>query len=192
MSFAGFQPNCFMRLTTDPKPDAAGVEHRSAALHGKTVAGEVHDVDVGRALRDAFLQDVRAFVHQRIQQAIDDLRVGDLARHDLQRLAFLVDDLVDHRIRNRIALAGFVAIPAEPGLLSETAELADAIGDAHLSLLRMFRVVTLADVPADVVAGQVRHAERAHRETELLDGARRPAAARRPLPAATAPAANTG
>ena len=42
-----------------------------------------------------------------------------------------------------------------------------------MRILRCFgflRVVPLADVPADVVAREIRHAERAHREAELLDG----------------------
>ena len=86
-------------------------------------------------------------------------------------------------IGDGVALAGFVAIPARAGLLAEAAELADAIGDAHVAHLRMLGVVTLADVPADVVAREIRHAERAHREAEGFDGARRPAWARRPLPA---------
>ena len=122
-----------MRRSDLPESDAAGMEHRPAALHGKPITGEIHHVDVGGALRDALFEDARAFVDQRVQQAIDDLRVGNLARRDLQRLAFLVDDLVDHRIGNRVALARLVAIPAEPGLLAEAAELADAIGDAHVA-----------------------------------------------------------
>src|SRR6187399_1993834 len=81
---------------------AACVEHRPATLHGESVAGEIYHVDVGRPLRDAFLEDVRTFIHQRIDQPVDDLRIADLARLDLQGLAFLGDDLVDDRVRDRV------------------------------------------------------------------------------------------
>src|SRR6187549_1154235 len=74
--------------------DTARVEHRPAALHRKTITGEIDHIDVRRALRDAFLQDLRAFVDQRIQQAIDDLGVGNLARFDFECFPLFFDDLV--------------------------------------------------------------------------------------------------
>src|SRR2546427_3577996 len=57
-----------------------GVEHRPAAVRRKAVAGEIDHVDVGGAQRDAFLEDVRAFVGERIHAALDDFLVRDLAR----------------------------------------------------------------------------------------------------------------
>ena len=49
------------------------------------------------AQRDAFFEDARALVDQRVHQALDDLLVADLARRDAERLAVLVDHLVDDR-----------------------------------------------------------------------------------------------
>src|SRR6185436_17763545 len=114
------------------KSHATRLEHGTATLRRESVTGQVHDVDVGGAQRDALFQDLRAFVDQRVQQTIHDLGVGNLARCNVQRLAFLVDDLVDHRIGDGVALARLVAIPSEPGLLAEAPQLADAIGDTHV------------------------------------------------------------
>src|SRR5207249_11812207 len=41
-----------------------GVVHWPAAPRRKAVSGQVHDVDVGRALSDAFLEDLRSFVDE--------------------------------------------------------------------------------------------------------------------------------
>ena len=46
----------------------------------EAVAGEVDDVDVGCALRDAFLEHARALVDQREDAAVDDLLVVDRSR----------------------------------------------------------------------------------------------------------------
>ena len=59
-----------------------GVEHRPAAPGRKAVAVDVDQVDVGRALGNAFLEDLRAFVHQRVDRALDDLLVADRAALD--------------------------------------------------------------------------------------------------------------
>ncbi len=150
--------------------DLARMEHRSAALQREAITGEIDHVDVGGAQRDTLFENLRAFVDQRIQQPLDDLRVGQAAHLHPERLAFLVDDCVHHGIGNGVALARLVAIPAKTGFLTEAAEFADAIGNAHVAHLRMLGVVALADVPADVIAGQVGHAKRAHREAEALDG----------------------
>ena len=63
MSLAGFQSRIGVFVGREllhapddlTQSDAAGVEHRAATLHGKTVTRQVHHVDVGGALRDALL-----------------------------------------------------------------------------------------------------------------------------------------
>src|SRR6185503_5948694 len=62
------------------QPDGVGVEHRPAAVRREAVAGQVDHVDVGGAQRDAFVEDVGAFVHQCVDQALHDFLVRDLAR----------------------------------------------------------------------------------------------------------------
>ena len=62
------------------EPDLVGVEHRTAAVGGEAVAVQIHDVDVGAALRDALLDDAGALVDERVDAALDDLLVADCAR----------------------------------------------------------------------------------------------------------------
>src|SRR4026207_276035 len=59
-------------------------------------------------------------------------------------------------------VAGLVVIPAGPGFLAEAAELAQPVGDLGVTDLGMLGASAFADVPADVVAGQVAHPERTH------------------------------
>src|SRR5438067_8164292 len=95
------------------------VEHRSAAIRRKAVAGEIDHVDVGGAQRDAFLEDVRAFVGERIHAALDDFLVADLARLVSHLFPIGAKHLLHFGVGNRFAVARFVAIPAAPGLLPE-------------------------------------------------------------------------
>src|SRR5687767_4276602 len=61
------------------QPDRVGVEHRPAAVRREAVTREIDHVDVGGAQRDAFLEDVRGLVDQRVDQPLDDLLVGNRA-----------------------------------------------------------------------------------------------------------------
>ena len=90
------------------------------------------------AQRDAFLEDLRAFVDQRVDQALHDLLVGDLARRDAELLAVLLDHLVDDLARDRVALAGLVVVPAGAGLLAEAAQLAQLVGRLASSVMSGF------------------------------------------------------
>src|SRR5690606_14454504 len=60
----------------------SGPEHRAAAIDRPAIAIDPHDIDVARALRLAFGQDQRAFVDHRIEGALDDLLIADLALLD--------------------------------------------------------------------------------------------------------------
>src|SRR5581483_5924007 len=153
------------------QPDGVRVEHRPAAIQREPVAREIHHVDVRRAQRDAFFEYARALIDQRVDAALDDFLVADLARRHALLLAEVDDQLLDRRIGNRVALAGLVAIPAAAGFLPEAAELAQAIGNAGVNHFGMFLVTALADVPADVVAGEIAHAKRSHRHAPLLERA---------------------
>src|SRR6185436_12982081 len=68
----------------------------------------------------------------------------------------------------RVAASRLVPIPAETGLLPEAAELTQPVGDARIDNVRLLDIAALADVPADVVAGEVAHAKRPHRHAEFL------------------------
>ncbi len=62
--------------------DGVRVEHRSAAQDGKTVPIQVDEVDVGGALGDTLLENLRTFVNQRVDEALDDFAVVDVAPGD--------------------------------------------------------------------------------------------------------------
>ena len=82
--------------------------------------------------------------------------------------------LFDHRhhfgIRNRIALARYIVVPACAGLLAEAALFTQQVSRLAVLHVRLFLVATLANRPADVVTGQIAHTEGAHRHTEFLHG----------------------
>src|SRR5438045_226809 len=62
--------------------DAVGVEHGPAAPSREAVAVDINEIDVGRAVCDAVLEDARAFVDQRVNRALDDLLVSDRTAPD--------------------------------------------------------------------------------------------------------------
>src|SRR5690606_34577139 len=135
---------------------------RSSAEHGEAVAGEVDDVDVGGAQGNALFQNAGAFVHQGIDAALDDFLVADLARSDAQFLAAFLDHAIDLGVGEGIPPARLIAVEASAGLLAEAAHFAQPVGDDHALHVRVLGIVALADGPADVATGQVRHAQRAH------------------------------
>src|ERR1700730_5457076 len=62
--------------------DGVGVPHRSTGIRGKAVAIEIDDVDVHGAKRDAFFEEARALVNQRVDAAIDDFLCENVALWD--------------------------------------------------------------------------------------------------------------
>jgi hypothetical protein len=85
--------------------------------------------------------------------------------------AELGDQLLGHRVGDGIALAGLVAVVAGTGLLAEAAGLGQLVGHAGLQLDAGLGGLALARGPADVQAGQVAHAERAHGHAVALQRA---------------------
>src|SRR5580704_3807712 len=62
--------------------DRVGVEHRAAAIDRPAVAVDPDDVDVGGALGFTLFEDFRALVDHRIEAALEDFSVADLALLD--------------------------------------------------------------------------------------------------------------
>ena len=152
------------------QPHRVGIKHRAAAKQRKTVAAQVDHVDVGGTQRDAFFQNARAFIDHGIHQPLNDLLVSDAAPLNADVGRMLDDHRVDRLARNRLALARLVVVPAGARLLTETAHLAQQVGGFGIHDVGFIKVAPLADVPADVVASQIPHAERPHRTAKLLDG----------------------
>ena len=74
----------------------------------------------------AFFQDARAFVHQRINAAIDDFFGGNLALRNAGFDRHHFDQRVDFRIGDRPAIL-VVFVPARAGFLAEASHLAKPI-----------------------------------------------------------------
>src|SRR5574341_2633832 len=132
--------------------DGVGIEHRPAAIGREAVAREVHHVDVGGAQRDAFLQDARALVDERVDAALDDLVIRDLARLHLDLLAIVDQELFHLGVRNGLAAAFLVAVPAASRFLPVPALLANEVGELRVHHVGALGGAALADLPADVVA----------------------------------------
>src|SRR5258706_12157007 len=92
-----------------------------------------------------------------------DFVLADRAGLRSDLLAVVNDHLLDGGVRNRVATTGFVAVPAQSGLLAEATLFAQPVGDFRVLEVGPLAVAPLANGPADVVARQIRHAERAHR-----------------------------
>src|SRR5262249_34516023 len=119
--------------------DRVRVPHRAAAPGRIAVAVDVDDVYVNGPQRDAFFQNLRAFVDQRVLRAFDDLFFGDRAAPDALFRGDLFDQRVDFGVGNPVAVL-VVFVPARAGLLAVTAHLAQTVRDmraAHAGLFQM-------------------------------------------------------
>ena len=93
------------------------------------------------------LDDPRALVDERVDEAVHDLVVGDPARRDAELGAVLRDHLLDELARDRVALARDVVVPARAGLLAEAAHFAQQVGGLAVAQVGLLDVAALADAP---------------------------------------------
>src|SRR5207248_8179202 len=121
---------------------------------------------VAGAYGDALLDDARAFVHQRVQQPIENLLIGDLTALNAKIARHPLDERQHLRVRD--ARASLVAVEALTRLLTQPSLAHQALHDRRPALIGR-EPAALADSQAHVVAGQVPYRQRPHRETETLD-----------------------
>src|SRR5262249_39296330 len=110
---------------------------------------------------DLLLENLGALVHHWVEQALEDLLVGDGAARDAELGRDLDDDLLDLGVGSSGTLSA-VRVVTSTGLLAEAAHLAEAVA-AHRR-----HATALADAPADVEPGEVAHREWPHREAEVV------------------------
>src|SRR6476620_10157182 len=110
------------------RADRIPPEHRPAAIDRPAVTVDPHDIDVGRALGDTFLKDLRALVDHRIKGAFDDLLVADLAALNALLPGEVLDDLLDDGRRRRAALL-VIIVKARALLLAPSVDRAQRITD---------------------------------------------------------------
>src|SRR5258708_39748198 len=92
------------------------VPHRPAAMRRKAVAVEIDYVDVASTKRDAFFEQPRAFVHQRVNATVDNFLGGNLALWDAGFGRPTADECREFRIRRRLSIF-VIFIPTCTGLL---------------------------------------------------------------------------
>src|SRR3954447_1574386 len=109
-------------------PDRIGPEHRAAAIDRPAVAIDPDNIDVGSALSDAFLEDLRALVDHRVERPLDDLLVADLATLDALLLREVLDDLLHDQRRRRPPLL-VIIVEAGALLLPPPVDRAESVAD---------------------------------------------------------------
>src|SRR5579859_8196556 len=148
--------------------DCVRIPHGTAAVRGETIAGEIDDVDIDGAERVAFFQDARAFVHQCIDQAIDNFFLGDgvLLHASLSRPFAHV--FFHGGIRDGAAVL-IIFVPAGAGLLTVTPHFAEPIFGQRLADAGLFQVLKfLANAPADVESSKIADGERTHGHSVIV------------------------
>src|SRR5690606_29497021 len=146
-----------------------GPEHRTAAVDREPVTVDPDDIHLERALGDPLFEGLGALVYHHVEAALKDCLVADLPRGDALLLAELLDQAVHLGIRSRGAAAGLVLVDTGASLLAQRALLGELVQPAGGHVLAG-RATLLADTVADADAGQVRHGELAHGETEVEIG----------------------
>src|SRR5215467_1961872 len=124
MTLVKFLDSCDHRT----EANSVGVEHGAAAPRRESVAVEVHDVDVGRAQRDALTEQMSALVHQREDTAIHNFVAADGAPLDARLASGLLDQSGGFGIGRGLTV--FVILrPSTSGLLAEAPHLAQPVRD---------------------------------------------------------------
>src|SRR5690349_17562134 len=116
------------------------VPHRASAPGRISIPIQINNIDIYRANRDAFFQDLRAFVYQSVLSALDDFFGRNRTARDACLVGNPFDQLLDFRIGYAIAVL-VVSIPTGARFLSKSPELAQPIGKPGLSdagFLEMF------------------------------------------------------
>jgi len=153
------------------KPDLVGVEHRTAAIRGETVPCEIDDVDVARPQRNPLLEHPCAFVDERVDRPIENLRVADGATPHAGRRGRVFDQREDFRIWRRFAVFA-IAIPPLASLLAEPPHLDQLVGDKRLARARLLELMQLLpDTPGHIDARHVVDGENAHRHAPVGEDA---------------------
>ncbi|MNF98760.1 hypothetical protein D3C84_816320 [compost metagenome] len=141
--------------------------HRPALVCRETVTVEVNQVDIVGRSRDAFLKDLRPFVDQCQQAALQNLFLADLATLEPQPFADFQHQRIDQRIMFGLSTARLIVVIAVATLLTKSLHLAQPV--IHLNL-RCILTDTgqLPGTPLQIDTDHVEHAERPHGETETL------------------------
>src|SRR5207302_10218918 len=124
--------------------------HRAALVGREPVAVHIHDVHVAGAYGDALFDDARAFVHQRVQQPVEDFLIGDLTALDGKMARYRLDER--HHLRVRGARASLVTVEALTRLLTASSLAHQALEDRRAALIGR-QPAARGDSQAQIVPG---------------------------------------
>src|SRR5439155_22433236 len=94
-------------------------EHRAAGLGRPAVSIEPDQIDVARPLRDPFLENSCALIDHRINQALMNFGVADLAAGDAELATGIHDQHLHIGIRNWRPGSRIVPVVSSSSLLTE-------------------------------------------------------------------------
>src|SRR5262245_17709688 len=92
------------RVAHRAQPDLVGPEHRATSVDRPAVSVHPDDIDVAGPDGDLLLQDLGALVYHRVEQALEDLLVGDVTPGDALRRRHVDDDLLHLGVGDRRAV----------------------------------------------------------------------------------------
>src|SRR5690242_11997620 len=133
--------------------------HRAAAIDRPAIAVHPDDIDVGRPDRLLLVEDLRAFVDHRIDAALEDFLIADLARVLTRLRNEVVDDLLGDG-RRFCGSVFVIVVIAGAGLLAAAIRFAENIADRFAVRFLLY--------PADIETGEIAHRERPHGKAEIV------------------------
>ncbi len=150
------------------EPDVIGVVHWPATPGREAITVDVHDIDIARTLRNAFLDNFHALIDQRINEPIDDFLGIDVAPQNAERLGLALDDHLNFRIgcfRSRVRV---IPIKSSAAFLSEMPGLDEHICNAvRPGVTALVFGQGLASPVADIEPGKICDADRSHRHAPV-------------------------
>src|SRR6266571_109510 len=141
----------------------------TTAIGGKSVAVQVNDVDIDGAQSIALFEDSSAFVHERIEAAIDNFFSGDLTLGNPCCGGPLPYQLRHFGIGKGTPLV-VIFVPADAGFLPITPQLAKFVFGERLTntgLLQM--TIFFADTPADIETREIPRGQWSHCHAEVVE-----------------------
>src|SRR5450759_2607940 len=153
------------------KPHGISVRHRAAARARKAVAVAPDDVDILRRRGDALRKNRRALIDKRIDTALNDFRVADVARRDVEARGLGPYQRIDFGIRLTDAPFGAVPIHAASGLLTEATAFHEEVGNTKVARIVRQILTLTAHAIADVKTGKIAYRVGSHGHAKTLEHA---------------------
>src|SRR6266699_2863401 len=145
------------------------IPHGTTAIGRKSVAVQVNDVNIDGAQGIAVIEDTSAFVHERIEAAIDNFFSGDLALGNPCFGGPLPYQLSHFGVGKGAPLF-VIFVPAGAGFLPITPQLAKFVFGERLANTGLLQVtIFFADAPADIETREIPGGQWPHCHAEVVE-----------------------